>query len=218
MAGLYSATLFEYSDQAHLAGAKASNWAEALCSQVLGKRSLDYLWYGIGAFLSRHQGSVIFLAPNQPVERSSSTARICWFTSFLVFLPAGTPSRVFEQCRQSPSGRWPRKPPRQETGAEKGQAHAKLVDGVRMAECGIKLARAKQPIVFFDRDHGSIKGQFTGDDYNEDFKTLKHILSNMGCSIPPLYKQYSELCEPGGLVFLDFGVDPGFMAIASTVW
>jgi hypothetical protein len=32
----------------------------------------------------------------------------------------------------------------------------------------------------------------------------------MGCSVPTLFKQYSELCEPGGLVFLDFGVDAGF--------
>ena len=32
----------------------------------------------------------------------------------------------------------------------------------------------------------------------------------MGCSVPTLFKQYSELCEPGGLVFLDFGVDGAF--------
>jgi hypothetical protein len=32
----------------------------------------------------------------------------------------------------------------------------------------------------------------------------------MGCSIPTLYKQYSELCEPGGVQFLEFGVDPDF--------
>ena len=32
----------------------------------------------------------------------------------------------------------------------------------------------------------------------------------MGCGIPPLYKQYSELCEPGGVQFFDFGSDPAF--------
>ena len=77
---------------------------------------------------------------------------------------------------------------RQETGAEKGQAYAKLVDGVRMAECGIKLARAKQPYRVSTEITDQLKANFTGDDYNEDLKTLKHILSNMGCSIPPLYK------------------------------
>ena len=28
--------------------------------------------------------------------------------------------------------------------------------------------------------------------------------------MPTLYKQYSELCEPGGVSFLDFGIDPDF--------
>jgi hypothetical protein len=36
------------------------------------------------------------------------------------------------------------------------------------------------------------------------------LLANLGTAIPPLYKQYSELCEPGGVVFLDFNVDPAF--------
>ena len=36
------------------------------------------------------------------------------------------------------------------------------------------------------------------------------MLDNLGCAIPTLYKQYSELCEPGGVEFLDFGTDPAF--------
>ncbi len=31
---------------------------------------------------------------------------------------------------------------------------------------------------------------------------------------PPLYKQYSEVCEPGGVQFIDFGSDP----ISTTAW
>ena len=30
----------------------------------------------------------------------------------------------------------------------------------------------------------------------------------MGGWIPTLYKQYTELCPPDGVVFLDFNVDP----------
>ncbi|MCI5148902.1 MAG: hypothetical protein D3916_05860 [Candidatus Electrothrix sp. MAN1_4] len=33
---------------------------------------------------------------------------------------------------------------------------------------------------------------------------------NMGTNIPTLYKQYSSLCKPGGVRFLDFNVDPDF--------
>ena len=32
----------------------------------------------------------------------------------------------------------------------------------------------------------------------------------MGCTMPPLYKQYSELGEPGGVQFIEFGCDPDF--------
>lgn len=39
---------------------------------------------------------------------------------------------------------------------------------------------------------------------------LKHELSLMGYAIPTLYKQYSELCDEGGVEFIDFGVDKGF--------
>jgi putative hemolysin len=44
----------------------------------------------------------------------------------------------------------------------------------------------------------------------EDLRVLKEQLSAMGLSMPVLYKQYAELCEPGGTRFLAFGVDPAF--------
>jgi putative hemolysin len=44
----------------------------------------------------------------------------------------------------------------------------------------------------------------------EDLRELKERLSAMELSVPVLYKQYAELCEPGGTRFLAFGVDPAF--------
>ena len=32
----------------------------------------------------------------------------------------------------------------------------------------------------------------------------------LGAQVPMLYKQYTDLCEPGGARFLAFGVDPDF--------
>ncbi|CCJ78021.1 Putative hemolysin [Cronobacter muytjensii 530] len=52
--------------------------------------------------------------------------------------------------------------------------------------------------------------QFGGVNYQDDLTRLKSLLGNLGCGIPPLYKQYSELCEPGGVQFIDFGSDPAF--------
>lgn len=51
---------------------------------------------------------------------------------------------------------------------------------------------------------------FSGNDYRSDFKVLKMLLANLGTAVPPLYKQYTELCEPGGVSFLDFNIDPDF--------
>ncbi|GAB3342427.1 GNAT family N-acyltransferase [Marilutibacter aestuarii] len=42
------------------------------------------------------------------------------------------------------------------------------------------------------------------------FAVLRDNLEAMGAALPMLYKQYTELCEPGGARFLAFGVDPGF--------
>jgi putative hemolysin len=42
------------------------------------------------------------------------------------------------------------------------------------------------------------------------FDVLKSNLAAHGASVPVLYKQYTELCEPGGARFLAFGVDPAF--------
>ncbi|MFM5463302.1 lysophospholipid acyltransferase family protein [Aeromonas simiae] len=55
--------------------------------------------------------------------------------------------------------------------------------------------------------------------YRQALAELKAQLGNLGCAIPPLYKQYADLCEPGGVQFLDFGVDPAFgHCIDGLVW
>lgn len=42
------------------------------------------------------------------------------------------------------------------------------------------------------------------------FRALKTELDALGASVPMLYKQYVDLCEPDGVRFLAFGVDPEF--------
>jgi putative hemolysin len=49
-----------------------------------------------------------------------------------------------------------------------------------------------------------------GTDYKEDYQNLRMGLKSLGFTVPILYKQYSELCEYGGVQFLDFGIDPSF--------
>lgn len=42
------------------------------------------------------------------------------------------------------------------------------------------------------------------------FGILRANLAALGATLPMLYRQYTELCEPGGARFLAFGVDPAF--------
>lgn len=52
--------------------------------------------------------------------------------------------------------------------------------------------------------------EFAGIDADTAFRVLKANLDALGASVPMLYKQYTDLCEPGGARFLAFGVDPDF--------
>ncbi|MGO4223009.1 lysophospholipid acyltransferase family protein [Lysobacter sp. TAF61] len=52
--------------------------------------------------------------------------------------------------------------------------------------------------------------QFDAVDAATAFRVLKANLDALGASLPMLYKQYTDLCEPGGARFLAFGVDPAF--------
>ena len=59
-------------------------------------------------------------------------------------------------------------------------------------------------------DINDIKELFELDDKRKDFRFLKSALSNIGVSIPTLYKQYSEITEDNGVKFLDFNIDNNF--------
>jgi hypothetical protein len=47
-------------------------------------------------------------------------------------------------------------------------------------------------------------------DYLADQKALKCELALNGFTIPTLYKQYTEVCDEGGVQFMDFGYDKAF--------
>ncbi|MDO5610671.1 MAG: lysophospholipid acyltransferase family protein [Pseudomonadota bacterium] len=75
----------------------------------------------------------------------------------------------------------------------------------RFHGCDSGLARSLRPFAYF-----SAPPDFDGLDADTAFRVLKQNLDALGSSVPTLYKQYTELCEPGGVRFLAFGVDPDF--------
>lgn len=159
--GLYTATLFKYSPQMQNYLENAVELGRSFVQpKYWGSRSLDYLWYGIGAYLKRYPGLRYLLGPVTISGAEPPEVRD-WLVAYY--------HRYF--------------------GAEKG------------------LAEALKPFSFNHSDELPDFGQL---DANNSFRILKENLKRFGSKVPTLYKQYTELCEPGGARFLAFGVDPDF--------
>lgn len=164
LAGLYTASLFQFSAQMQAYLAQGLELGRSFVQpRYWGKRSLDYLWYGIGAYLKQYP-ELRYLFGGVSLSNSyPQAARDLMVYFYSLYFQDEQRTAVSNQPYQLP--------------------HAILQQ---------------------------LQQHFSGQDYAADFVQLKHLLANMGVSIPTLYKQYSELCEPGGVKFLAFGTDPDF--------
>ncbi len=70
---------------------------------------------------------------------------------------------------------------------------------------GPALASSPRPFAYF-----AAPPCFGTLDAETAFDVLRANLAALGTAVPVLYRQYTELCEPGGARFLAFGVDPAF--------
>ncbi|UZE94546.1 lysophospholipid acyltransferase family protein [Alkalimarinus alittae] len=185
--GLYSASLFDYEESILPILEKGAELGRSFVQpKYWGKRSLDYLWYGIGSFLGQNPDIRYLFGPvslSNDMPKAAKDLMVYFFTLYFGQLKHQDDFLKASGCI-----------------AESSVNKANITP----------LARSKTPYRLSSDLINHLKIQFLGDDYKQDFKTLKHIMSNMGCSIPTLFKQYSELCDPGGLIFLDFGIDTGF--------
>lgn len=129
-----------------------------------GKRSLYYLWYGIGAYLARHPEIKHMFGP---VSISASYPEAAQQKIIAFYM------RIFGRRSQLIHPRMP-------------------VTGSAAADDSA--------------DHGIA----SEDDYRQAFRQLKAQLDELGVKVPVLFKQYVELCHPGGCEFLGFNRDPLF--------
>ena len=171
LAGLYSHTLFGFDPALRPQLEQAIELGRSFIQPAYwGKRGLDYLWFGIGAYLARYPHYRYLFGP---VSLSAS-------------LPPQARDLLVSFYRQHFA-------PREAAG-------------------GVPLAPSRRP-------YPATAPHFADLDYGVALTELKSRLGNLGCAIPTLYKQYSELCEPGGVQFMDFGIDPDFNhCIDGLVW
>ena len=132
-----------------------------------GKRGLDYLWLGIGAYLAKYPQYRYLFGPVSISGDMPKAGRDLLVAFYRLYF-----------SQQNP------------------------------------LATSRSP---YPPSLPHVLAQFSGNDYLQDLVKLKSLLGNLGCSIPTLYKQYAELCETGGVQFLDFGIDTAFNSIDGLV-
>jgi hypothetical protein len=127
-----------------------------------GTRALDYLWFGIGAYLKNNPNIKYMFGP---VSLSASFPNVA--KDLIIF--------YYSHYFSNP----------------------------------LALVEAKNPY-HYSNNINEIKELFDLNDKAKDFKFLKSTLSNIGLSIPTLYKQYSEITVENGIKFLDFNIDKNF--------
>ena len=162
--GLYTNTLFDYQPDMEPIFARGLELGRSFVQpKYWGKRSLDYLWVGIGAFVAKNpQYRYLF----GPVSISNA-------------LPTPTKNLLVYYYQY-------------------------------YFASNVLLAKAKTPFRLDDTEEELLINAFKGEDKETDFATMKHLLANCGASVPTLYKQYSSLCEDGGVSFSAFNIDPDF--------
>ncbi|MGU3521634.1 lysophospholipid acyltransferase family protein [Enterobacteriaceae bacterium C23F] len=159
--GLYSHSLFHYDEKMDEILQQGIELGRSFIQpRYWGRRGLDYLWSGIGAYLARYPQYRYLFGPVSISGGLPPAARDLLVAFYRLWFPATHP---------------------------------------------LAVSRSPYPASLPD-----VLAQFGGKDYTDDLTSLKSLLNNLGCAIPPLYKQYSELCEPGGVQFIDFGSDPAF--------
>lgn len=162
--GLYTDTLFDYQPDMEPVFEQGLELGRSFVQpRYWGKRSLDYLWVGIGAFVAKNPQYRYLYGPvsiSNALPRTAKNLLIHYYQHY--FASEAT------------------------------------------------LAKAKIPFQFEDNEQDQLFSEFDGNDKDKDFTTMKHLLANLGVGVPTLYKQYSALCEPGGVSFSAFNIDPDF--------
>ncbi|WP_261841515.1 lysophospholipid acyltransferase family protein [Aliamphritea ceti] len=161
---LYSASLFDYKDAMQPYFSQGIELGRSFVQpKYWGKRSLDYLWYGIGAYLKRHPQVRYMFGPVSLSNTYPKAAKDMLVYFYRLYFPDTE-----------------------------------------------NLGNSQSPYQLDAATEDNMRSIFAGDDYKEDFKTLKHQLDFCHVAVPTLYKQYADVCREGGVRFLDFGVDADF--------
>lgn len=159
--GLYCSELFEFTDKfLQLLPESIELGRSFVQPKYWGKRSLDYLWYGIGAYVRQKPSTRYLYGPVSISNAYPETVKQALVQYYSTYFGPGEP-----------------------------------------------LVKARRAYLL---NSEGVEAGFSGDNSQEDFVRLKEYLGYFDVKVPTLYKQYTDICEPGGVVFDAFSVDPNF--------
>ncbi|WP_404340678.1 GNAT family N-acyltransferase [Pseudoalteromonas mariniglutinosa] len=162
--GLYTDSLFNYSQSMTPYFEQGIELGRSFVQpKYWGRKSLDYLWFGIGAFINRYpQYRYLFgaVSVSNALPEQAKALLVHYYQHYY--------------------------------GSEQ------------------QLATPNNEFRLTELQHEQCQQLFSGNDIKADFVELKHVLANIGAQVPTLFKQYTELCEAGGVKFLSFSIDPDF--------
>lgn len=163
--GLYTNSLFTFNDAFIPYLENAIELGRSFIQpRYQGKRSLDYLWYGIGAYLHQHPQIQYMFGP---VSMSNSLPEDAQKTIASFF------NMLFSN------------------------------DTI--------LAEPRLPFHFSPFQDSTSFDTISNDiEYKLAYVLLREKMDAFGVKVPILYKQYADLCQPGGCKFLGFNIDPDF--------
>lgn len=162
--GLYTSTLFKFNDSFIPILFNAVELGRSFIqSKYWNSFALDYLWQGIGKFLSISKDIRYLFGPVSLSNNYSLEAKELIVYFFSKWFP-------------------PRK----------------------------NFVSSLTPFQLSEKTTNNLKQIFNQSDYQKEMLILKNQLHNYGYTIPVLYKQYADLCLPGGVQFLEFNIDSSF--------
>ena len=161
--GFYSNSLFKFNDDFLPYLENSIELGRSFVQpKYWGTRALDYLWYGIGAYLNKNPHINYMFGPvsmSASFPKAAKDMMIYYYSNYF-------------------------------------KASKTLVEAILPYK--------------YSNNIDEMKKIFSFEDKKQDFKLLKTTLSNMNCTVPTLYKQYSDIACDDGVSFLDFNIDKEF--------
>ncbi len=163
--GLYTSSLFNFSGEfvKKFLPVSIELGRSFIQKKYWNTNALDYLWQGIGAFLTYNSNIKYMIGPVSISNLYPDEAK-----RMLIYF--------YKKWFDNPNN----------------------------------LVKAKSPFTISSKSLEECITLLNSNERRDDFRKLKILMKNYGFSVPPLYKHYTDLCEPGGVNFLDFGVDKDF--------